>query len=148
MERSDYDPPRTIATLPSWLANEVAKKANVLVADALGRERMRRHHFAVMSALAERGAASQADLGRRLLLDRSDLHALLAELEADKLVTRVQDPGDRRRNLVELTAAGRRRLRRLQATVESAQRELLAALSAGERRELMRLLQAVLAPAD
>jgi DNA-binding MarR family transcriptional regulator len=137
-------PPRRLTMLPSWLAGQAAQQASRLVSDALGEEGYRRHHFAVMTALAEDGAASQAELGRRVWLDRSDLHAVLNELERDGLVARKQDERDRRRNLVELTPAGVKTLRRLDARVDAAQEEFLAALTAAERREVLRLL-AVLA---
>jgi DNA-binding MarR family transcriptional regulator len=136
-------PPRRLTKLPSWLAGQAAQRAARLVGEALGEEGFRRHHFAVMTALAEDGAASQAELGRRVWLDRSDLHAVLNELERDGLVARKQDPSDRRRNLVELTPAGVTTLKRLDARVDAAQEAFVAPLSAEERRELMRLLAAV-----
>jgi DNA-binding MarR family transcriptional regulator len=135
--------PRRLTKLPSWLAGQAAQRAARLVSDALGEEGHRRHHFAVMTALAEDGAASQAELGRRVWLDRSDLHAVLNELERDGLVARKQDARDRRRNLVELTPAGTATLKRLDARVDAAQEAFLAPLSAAERRELVRLLAAV-----
>jgi DNA-binding MarR family transcriptional regulator len=82
---------------------------------------MRRQHFAVLSSLAEQGAASQAAIGRRLWIDRSDLHAILADLERDGLVARVRDEQDRRRNVVTLTPAGTAALKRLDKRVEAAQ---------------------------
>jgi DNA-binding MarR family transcriptional regulator len=94
----------------------------------------------VLTALAEQGAVSQAALGRRLMIDRSDLHAILNELEGDNLIARVRDENDRRRNLVELTPAGATRLKRLDAQVEAAQAALLEPLSKTDRRELRRLL--------
>ena len=133
-------PPRRLTKLPSWLAGQAAQRASRLVSDALGEEGYRRHHFAVMTALAEDGAASQAELGRRVWLDRSDLHAVLNELERDGLVARKQDERDRRRNLVELTPAGVKTLKRLDARVDAAQEEFLAPLTAAERRELVRVL--------
>jgi MarR family transcriptional regulator, lower aerobic nicotinate degradation pathway regulator len=136
-------PPRRLTKLPSWLAGQAAQRAARLVGEALGEEGFRRHHFAVMTALAEDGAASQAELGRRVWLDRSDLHAVLNELERDGLVARKQDASDRRRNLVELTPAGVTTLKRLDARVDAAQEAFVAPLSAEERRELMRLLAAV-----
>ena len=137
---AEYDPPDRIRRLPSWLSGRVAETAAGLVADALTAEGLRRQHFVVLSALAERGAASQAALGRRLLIDRSDMHALLSELERDGLVARVRDPNDRRRMLVELTPAGARTLKRLDGRIEAAQEALLAPLSTADRRELVRLL--------
>src|SRR5262245_6125393 len=112
-DHSEYDPPERITALPSWLAGQAAAAAARLVAEALASEGLRRPHFLVMSALAERGAASQAELGRRLSIDRSDMHALLADLEREGLVARVRDEDDRRRVIVDITAAGARALKRL-----------------------------------
>ena len=137
---SEYDPPDRIRRLPSWLTGRVAETAAGLVAGALAAEGLRRQHFVVLSALAERGAASQAALGRRLLIDRSDMHALLSELEQDGLVARVRDPKDRRRMLVELTPAGGRVLKRLDRRIEAAQDALVAPFSTADRRELQQLL--------
>jgi MarR family transcriptional regulator, lower aerobic nicotinate degradation pathway regulator len=141
--RLEYDPPERLRRLPSWLASELARRGTALVGEALAEEGMRRQHFAVLSSLAEQGAASQAALGRRLWIDRSDLHALLAELEHDGLVARVRDPEDRRRNVVTLTTAGKAALRRLDKRVDGAQAALLEPLSAGERREIVKLLERV-----
>jgi DNA-binding MarR family transcriptional regulator len=140
-DRSDYDPPRRITQLPSWLAGQLAVTAARFVAEALATEGLRRQHFIVLSALAEHGAASQAALGRRLSIDRSDMHAVLRDLERDGFVARIRDQHDRRRNLVELTPAGARTLKRLERRVEGAQEALMAPLSAGDRRELLRLLK-------
>lgn len=140
-EHGGYQAPRRLQRLPSWLAGQVAKKAEQLVGEALAHDGVRRPHFAVLTSLAEQGAASQAALGRRLWIDRSDLHAILAELERAGLVARVRDPADRRRNIVTITPVGMDALSRLDERVESAQRALLAPLSGSERRELLRLLE-------
>jgi DNA-binding MarR family transcriptional regulator len=129
--------------LPSWLASQLARRAAALVGESLAQDGVGRQHFAVLTSLAEQGAASQAALGRRLWIDRSDLHALMTELERDGLIARVRDPEDRRRNIVTLTAAGKALLRRLDKRVDAAQAALLEPLSAAERRELIRLLERV-----
>ena len=139
------DAPRRLTSLPSWLTAQVALRGDRLVGDALGEAGVRKHHFTVATALSEQGATSQAELGRRLWLDRSDLHAVLNDLERAGLVGRVRDARDRRRNLVELTPAGTEELARWDRRVEAAQDELLAPLSAPERRELAALLGRVLA---
>ena len=95
----------------------------------------------VLTSLAEQGPASQAELGRRLWIDRSDLDAILNELESTGRVARVRDETDRRRNVVALTRAGRAALARLDKRVDAAQEELLAPLPAADRRELRRLLE-------
>lgn len=137
--------PERLRSLPSWLAGQVALRAERLVSETLAEAGVRRHHFTVLTALAEQGATSQAELGRRLWLDRSDLHAVLGDLERAGLVARVRDEADRRRNLVGLTPAGTDALGRLDARVEAAQDVLLAPLSAQERASLVALLARVVA---
>jgi DNA-binding MarR family transcriptional regulator len=146
-ERTTYDPPERVRALPSWMAAEMARRAQRLVADELAHEGARRPHFTILTSLSEQGAASQADLGRRLWIDRSDLHALVVELERDGLVARVRDESDRRRNVVAITAAGRAALRRLDKRIDAAQRALLEPLSADEQLELRRLLERILSRA-
>lgn len=143
MDEQAYEPPQRLRTLPSWLLNRAALRANRIVADGFAAAGARRAHFTVLVALDERGPASQAELGRRLGIDRSDMAAVAAELERDGFVARSRDERDRRRNVVRLTAAGDAALRRLGARVEAAQEELLAPLSVEERRELERLLTRV-----
>jgi MarR family transcriptional regulator, lower aerobic nicotinate degradation pathway regulator len=126
--------------LPSWLAGQLAATAAGLVAEALAIDGLRRQHYAVLSALAEQGAASQAALGRRLRIDRSDMHALLSDLERHGFVARVRDEHDRRRILVDLTPTGARALKRLDKRIQAAQEALIAPLSAADRLELRRLL--------
>lgn len=139
----EYDPPERMRRLPSWLASQLARRGAALVGESLAQEGVGRQHFAVLTSLAEQGPASQAALGRRLWIDRSDLHALITELDRDDLIARVRDPEDRRRNIVTLTAAGKSLLKRLDKRVDAAQTALLEPLSAAERRELVRLLDRV-----
>ena len=144
-EPAEYDPPSRVRRLPSWLVAQTARRAQRLVEDALAQEGARRQHFVVLTSLAEQGAASQAALGRRLWIDRSDLHAILNDLEERGWVARVRDDQDRRRNVVALTRAGRTALARLDKRVDAAQDALLAPLPAADRRELRRLLERVIA---
>jgi DNA-binding MarR family transcriptional regulator len=142
-DRAEDNPPLRLQGLPSWQAAQVARRAQRLVEEALAQEGARRQHFVVLTSLAEQGPASQATLGRRLWIDRSDLHAILNELERDGLVARLRDETDRRRNVVTLTRAGKAALARLDKRVDAAQDALLAGLTATDRRELRRLLQRV-----
>ena len=145
-DRGGYDPPDRLRGLASWLSAETARKGRLLVNAALARAGARRQHFTVLTSLAEQGPASQAEVGRRLSIDRSDLHALLAELERDGLVARARDERDRRRNVVTLTRTGKTALARLDKQIDAAQDALLQPLSVSERRELHRLLQKLLQP--
>jgi DNA-binding MarR family transcriptional regulator len=135
--------PEGVAQLPSWLVSQVALHARRLVVDALAESGVRRHHFTTLLALQEHGPSSQAELGRRLWIDRSDLHAVVGELEREGLVTRQRDARDRRRTVIALTPTGTTMLERLVADVGAAQDTLLEPLRAAERRELTDLLQRV-----
>lgn len=140
MEPDDSSPPDRLRQLPSWLLIRLSQPANRLVADALGAPGARAD-FAVLASLVEFGPMSQADLGRRLSADRSDMAAYVARLAGEQLVVRATDPGDRRRNTVAVTARGRRRLAAMHRRVERAQDDLLAPLSAARRTEFLAVLQ-------
>ncbi|MGH3564435.1 MAG: MarR family winged helix-turn-helix transcriptional regulator [Pseudonocardia sp.] len=133
-------PPDRLWRLPSWLIIRLYPPANRLVVDALGVPGARAD-YAVLASLVEFGAMSQAELGRRLAVDRSDMAGLITHLAQERLVLRAPDPGDRRRNAITITRSGRRRLAALQRRVERAQDELLAPLSAARRAEFIATLQ-------
>jgi MarR family transcriptional regulator, lower aerobic nicotinate degradation pathway regulator len=137
--------PSRLRTLPSWLLNQVALPAQRIVSDALAAVGARRPHYAVLAALDEFGPASQAALGRRCGIDRSDMVALVNELADAGRLRRTPDPDDRRRNVIAITDAGRDFLSDLDRLLHDAQDDLLAPLSPPERAELARLLGTVLA---
>lgn len=126
--------------LSSWLLNNVASRANRLVADRLGRPGLRTK-YAVLAGLEEFGPISQAELGRRLGIDRGDLVSVLNELEQENLALRKPDETDRRRNAIHLIPEGCSVLHELDVRVNEAQDALLEPLSANERAQLNRLLQ-------
>jgi DNA-binding MarR family transcriptional regulator len=69
--------------------------------------------------------------------------ALLDGLEAKGLVTRRPQEGDRRRNVVELTAKGQGILGRATEASDVAERALVSSLSARDAQQLRKLLQAI-----
>jgi len=69
---------------------------------------------------------------------------VLAALEGRGDARRDPDRDDRRRRRVSITPRGRRTLDRLMAAFEADEDELLAALTAGERRQLRELATRVL----
>ncbi len=135
--------PARLRALPSWLLNQAAIPANRLVAEGLATAGARRHHYSLLAALDEYGPSSQASLSRLTMIDGSDMVATVDELADQGLVERAPDPTDRRRNVVTITAAGRRRLGKLDRLVAGAQERALAPLSAAEREQLVRLLTRV-----
>ncbi|ADP79704.1 bifunctional helix-turn-helix transcriptional regulator/GNAT family N-acetyltransferase [Pseudofrankia inefficax] len=82
------------------------------------------------------GPTTTQGLRARLGLDSGYLSRLLRRLEEDGLVAVEPDPDDRRRRLVGLTEAGRRRWRGLEDRSEERARQLVEPLSARHRARL------------
>ncbi|MBE1582774.1 MarR family winged helix-turn-helix transcriptional regulator [Nonomuraea angiospora] len=140
MDTPEGPPPQRLRTLPSRLTNQAAQTANRFVDQALGQAGVRRYHYALLAALEEYGPASQAALGRRTGIDRSDMVATVNDLAERRLLERAPDPDDRRRNIITITAAGRSQLTDLDRLLAAAQDEFLAPLPAADRRNLIDLL--------
>jgi len=144
MTVADNATPALLREKPTWLISQVSSHAHRLLTERLATAGARGYHFRLLAALEEYGPASQASLGRRTGLDRSDVAAAVNELTSQELTERVTDQTDRRRNIITITAKGRAHLRRLNALLASAQEELLAPLSPGERQMLVGILTRVL----
>jgi len=138
-----HDAPSRVRALPSWLLGRAAARATRIVADRTAELGATRTTYAMLAALEEFGPASQADLGRRLGLDRTDVSSVVGVLDRDGLVRRVTDPADSRRRRIEITPSGLVLLERLGDAIELAQDDLLAALSIRDRAELARILAAL-----
>ncbi|MFD5090656.1 MarR family winged helix-turn-helix transcriptional regulator [Amycolatopsis thailandensis] len=144
MENFSEEPHARWQELPSWLLTQTANHAHRLVTDGFSAVDARGYHFRVLATLDEFGPASQATLGRRSGIHVSEMVATINELAERDLVERAPDPADRRRNVISLTAAGKRQLRRLEKQLAERQDELLAPLSADERERLAALLTKLL----
>ncbi|MEV6429116.1 MarR family transcriptional regulator [Nocardia sp. NPDC051463] len=136
--------PARLTAKPSWLLTQLAVHAHRLASDSFGEVGARGYHYRILAALDEFGVASQAELGRRCSMDRSDVVAAINELAEQGFVERTPDPDDRRRNIVTLTKAGDRQLRRMDRALDKVQDDLLVPLSAEDRQNLTRLLTRLL----
>jgi MarR family transcriptional regulator, lower aerobic nicotinate degradation pathway regulator len=144
MASADETQPARLRNLPTWLISQTELQAHQLLSDALASADARGYHYRLLAALEEFGPASQATLGRRTDMDRSDVAEAVNELTGQGLVERSSDPFDRRRNVVTITAAGTRRLLALDKALAEVQDRLLAPLSPAQRRTLVRMLTRVL----
>ena len=136
--------PARLRAMPTWLIGQVETRSHRLLAERLGAEGARGYHFRLLAALAEFGPASQASLGRRTAMNRSDVVTAVNELVDQGLAERTGDPADRRRNIVTMTPAGQARLGRLDEVLAEVQAQLLAPLSAAERADFAQLLTRIL----
>ncbi|MFG6200320.1 MarR family winged helix-turn-helix transcriptional regulator [Nonomuraea sp. JJY05] len=140
MNTPEGPPPQRLRTLPSRLTNQAAQTANRIVDQALAQAGIRRYHYSLLAALEEYGPASQAALGRRTGIDRSDMVATVNDLAERQLLDRAPDPEDRRRNIITITEAGRSQLTHLDRLIAAAQDEFLSPLPAADRQNLIDLL--------
>lgn len=88
---------------------------------------------------------SQQHAAARLGVDRTTMVDLLDGMEGKGLVARQADPGDRRGNVIVLTSAGRRTLKKATAASDEAERRLLGGLSETDASRLRDLLGRVAA---
>ena len=104
---------------------------------------LRPRHMIALKLIGERGPLTQHAVGRALSLDPSNVVGLLNELEERELITRRRDPADRRRHIVELTAAGSVEVTQTFSQLRGVEDDLFKALSAYERATLYGLLSRV-----
>jgi MarR family transcriptional regulator, lower aerobic nicotinate degradation pathway regulator len=144
VENSSEKTSATWEGLPSWLLTQTAGHAHRLVTDGFSSVGARGYHYRLLATLEEFGPASQAALGRRSGIHVSDMVATINELAERNHVERAPDLSDRRRNVISLTTAGKRQLRRLEKRLAECQDELLAPLAPEERQRLAELLARLL----
>ncbi|SDJ79818.1 DNA-binding transcriptional regulator, MarR family [Nocardioides sp. YR527] len=101
--------------------------------------------YAVLTALAESDAPTQAQLAATTGRDKTRLIGNLDRLEAQGMVERQPDPDDRRNRIVSLTPAGSRTLRGCREAIRVMESELLADLDPADRAAFERALTALAA---
>jgi DNA-binding MarR family transcriptional regulator len=128
--------------LMSRLAKQFYRRSDE---DQLG---MHLRHLVALSYVRDHDCCPQQDLADAFCMDANNVVLLLNELEELSYATRLRDPDDRRRHLVQLTKAGRKALDRAESAQQAIEGEVLHALEPEERETLLRLLRAALRGAE
>jgi len=128
--------------LTSRLAKQFYRRGDE---DLLG---MHMRHVVALAYVRDHDACPQQDLADAFCMDANNVVLLLNELEQLGYVTRLRDPEDRRRHLVQLTKAGRSALERTEPAQGAIEDSVLRALDPEERRTLRRLLTRALQGAE
>jgi DNA-binding MarR family transcriptional regulator len=136
--------PDRLRALPSWLIGQAGLEVRRVVGGAMTAASFHRADYALLAAIEQFGPLSQTELAERSGQDRSDVVRRVDDLAGRGLLKRDQDPADRRRNLISITAPGRRALDDVERTLQAAQARLLHALSPAERQQLVGLLERLL----
>src|SRR5579864_7652252 len=97
---------------------------------------MRLKPYMALGYIREHPGATQQELESALFMDANGVVLLLNELESAGHSIRRRDAQDRRRHIVEVTAAGRHALERADKARESLEGELLVGLTGEERAPL------------
>jgi DNA-binding MarR family transcriptional regulator len=140
-----------IASIPVSLADQIGyllSKAHLRVHTAANEalEPLGLHvkHYGLLTLLVHEGPVSQGRLGEVMKIDRTTMVAFIDELERAGHVSRTRNPEDRRAYALAATASGKRVQRRAATLMQQVYDETLSPLSAGERRELRRMLQSII----
>ncbi|MDH5205229.1 MAG: MarR family transcriptional regulator [Hylemonella sp.] len=100
--------------------------------------------FAALDAIAAQPDIDQATLAATISFDRATLGGVVDRLEQKGLVQRLVSPQDRRAKLLQLTRKGRQQLAACRPVVERLQADILAPLTAAERKAFVALAQKAL----
>lgn len=114
-------------------------KANALLAPL----DLKIRSYAVLSLACSGAAPSQRELAEFLLLDPSQIVALVDGLEQRGLVQRETDPQDRRSKVIKGTEEGRQLLARAAVATQQAEDQAMSNLTASERVQLRELLRRI-----
>lgn len=99
--------------------------------------------FVLLATLSRGNALTQRELARRMTSDPSTVRAMLVLLEKQGLVQREIHPSDSRARTVALTAAGKRKFRKLWDASESIRDTMVQAIRPDDAAELVRLLRRI-----
>jgi DNA-binding MarR family transcriptional regulator len=142
----------TITSIPESLGDQVGYllskahyRVHVAANDALHPLGLTVKHYGLLTLLVHEGPVPQGRLGEVMRIDRTTMVALIDDLERAGHVDRTRNPEDRRAYALSATASGKRVQRSAATLMKRVYNETLSPLSTDERRELQRMLRAVIA---
>ena len=141
-------------TLDNMGAKHSSRPGSVVLLSRLSKQVYRRtdesrlgmglRHLVSLSYMNDHDGCPQQDLADAFCMDANNVVLLLNELEQLGYASRVRDPHDRRRHIVQITPAGREALARAEKVQLAVEDEVLHALSDEERATLRELLDRAL----
>jgi len=125
--------PAALRHRTSFVLIRLAALARQQCAGQLAAVGLSQHQHAILCCLDEYGRACQKDVAARLGIDGGDVVAFVDGLQQAGLITRERDERDRRRQILDLTASGRRLLRRVERLMDAAEPGPLSPLTEEQR---------------
>jgi len=90
------------------------------------------YHFAILGMLSKADALPVSEIGRRLLISKSQMTAMIDKMADLDLVSRIPDQEDRRIIHIMLTARGKETLSQAKANIKKNVKTQLSQLEAGD----------------
>ncbi len=118
------------------------------IRDVLAEHDLKPRQLRILDLLDDRGPIGQRELADLMGIDHSVLVNLLNPLEAARLVKRERDAVDRRRHVVTIATAGKRRLNKADQAFRNAEDDFFASLKTKEREQLHAMLTRLRDAAD
>lgn len=125
------------------LLHRAGQRADELFADSVGKSDLTPRQFAVLRAVADTEEPSQTTLVDMTGIDRSTLADIVRRLVERRLLQRKRTKHDARMYAVRLTASGQTALKGAEPAARKTDDKLLAALSASERDQFVKLLSRI-----
>jgi len=142
MSREKTTPRQDTAGVHVWLVLMKAFQALMPhAAESIGRTKLGDSDFRVLEALLHKGPLPVNTLGPKVWLTPGSISVAVDRLVKKGLVSRKDQPGDRRVRQVELTAKGRALITRGFREHAAAMEDVARVLSKNERLTLLRLLK-------
>jgi DNA-binding MarR family transcriptional regulator len=140
--------PKELLKSPGFLLKRLGTIVKDRTVDAYEGIGASAYWYAVLAVLDEGTRETQATIADALCYDRSYLVGVLDSLESSGMVERRRDPVDRRRHVVTITPAGRKKLDELRALHERVDADMFAPLTGAEVKTLTGLLAKLAAAHD
>src|SRR5713226_2626653 len=112
-EKTGAKPPYELVCSTTHLLKRLGMEIKEAYGEAFEAAGASPFHYSVLAVLEESPPETQATIADSLGYDRSWLVGLLDELEEQGLIERRRDPADRRRHVVSLKPAGKKKLTEL-----------------------------------
>jgi DNA-binding MarR family transcriptional regulator len=132
-----------LAALPNHIGY-VIRRAQIAIfqkiIDRMAELDIRPGQFSVLTVIGANPGLKQMAVSEALGIRRTNLVAMVDELERRGLARRKAMPGDRRSHALYLTSRGKAVLARLKRLAAAHEREVTQAISPAEKRQLLRLL--------
>ncbi|MGV0869137.1 MarR family winged helix-turn-helix transcriptional regulator [Corynebacterium kalidii] len=137
--------PSELLKSPSFQLERLRRRTRLFVESALMSEGFNLREYWVLTYLVDGDAASQAELGEIIGVDRSDMVRLVDSLEKRKLAKRDKDPKDRRRQIISVTKKGHKTQLMLSPIVQNAEDEALDESTSKQLKHLKKLAKSIIA---